>query len=359
MLRTGIVMLNLGGPRTLDDVGPFLHQLFTDREIIDLPAGTLLGPLIARWRTPRVRRSYLAIGGGSPLLDWTRLQGEALVSHLDRISPLTAPHSYYPSFRYSRPNSDDALRRMHRDGVQRAVAFPQYPQFSCTSTGSSLNELRRAVRRTGLENAFTWTVIDRWYHHPAYLDALTATVRDGLAAFDDSVRDRVYILFSAHSLPQAVIDRGDPYPQQVGATVQGVVDRLGAANPYLLSYQSKVGPVAWQGPSTLATVEKLGARGVRDLLVVPVTFTCDHFETLFELDLDLARVARRAGVTGFRRAPALNARPDVGPALAAVVTDHLATHLATGRESSAGYPQRCPGCRNDACRRMPDPAVNR
>ena len=348
----GVVMLNLGGPRTLDEVGPFLNQLFEDREIMKLPAQGRLGPFIARRRTPKVQRLYHEIGGGSPLLDWTRAQGEMMVDGLDRIAQGTAPHRYYVGFRYAQPNSDDAVRRMHADGVRRAVAFTQYPQFSCTTTGSSLNELWRAVERQGLTDAFEWSVLDSWYDHPAYLDALTATVRDGLAGFDESRRDQVFLLFSAHSLPTSVINRGDAYPQHVGATVQGVLERLDVPNPFLLSYQSKVGPVSWQGPSTESTVEKLGARGVRDVLVVGVTFTSDHIETLSEIDIELAHTAYRSGILGFRRAPALNDRPEFGAALATVVAEHLAAK----RVSSPRYPHHCPGCDNTACRRVLNPA---
>ena len=214
---TGIVMLNLGGPRTLDEVGTFLGRLFADREIIRLPVQKVLAPLIARMRTPKVRRYYAEIGGGSPLLDWTRRQGELMVVRLDELSPATAPHRPYIAFRYSDPLSDDTLRQMHADGIRRVVAFTQYPQYSCASTGSSLNELWRALDRQGLTDAFEWSVIDRWYDHPAYLEMCAETVRAGLERFDDSLRDRVFLLFSAHSLPAKVINRGDPYPQHVGA----------------------------------------------------------------------------------------------------------------------------------------------
>src|ERR687889_1413930 len=139
--KTGIVMLNLGGPATLDDVEPFLLELFADREIIQLPLQKWLGPFIARRRTPKVRGLYANIGGGSPILRYTEAQGRGMVSRLDQLSPETAPHQFYVAFRYTRPTSEEALRRMHADGVQRAIAFTQYPQFSCSTTGSSLNEL--------------------------------------------------------------------------------------------------------------------------------------------------------------------------------------------------------------------------
>jgi protoporphyrin/coproporphyrin ferrochelatase len=352
--KTGIVMLNLGGPATLDDVEPFLLELFADREIIQLPLQRWLGPFIAKRRTPKVRGLYAAIGGGSPILRYTEAQGQGMVARLDRISPETAPHKFYIAFRYTHPGSDEALRAMHADGVERAVAFTQYPQFSCSTTGSSLNELWRAAGRTGLRQAFVWSIIDRWPVHRGFIDAMTETVRDGLRQFDAADRDKAVILFSAHSLPLDVIDRGDSYPQEVGASVQKVLEQLGAPNPYLLAYQSDVGPVRWLGPSTEQVLRRLGARGQRHVLVVPIAFTSDHIETLSELDREYGEVAHKAGITHYKRAPALNDRPLFLDGLAQIVRDHL----AAGVPHSTQYPLRCAGCSNPQCRNILNP-VNR
>jgi len=172
-VKTGIVMLNLGGPANLDEVEPFLLELFADREIIQLPFQHWLGPFIARRRAPKVRGLYDKIGGGSPILRYTRAQGQGMVERLDRLSPDTAPHGFYVAFRYIQPKSEDALRAMAADGVERAVAFTQYPQFSCSTTGSSLNELWRAAERTGLRDAFEWSIIDRWPVHAGFIGAIT------------------------------------------------------------------------------------------------------------------------------------------------------------------------------------------
>jgi ferrochelatase len=348
---TGIVMLNLGGPATLDDVQPFLVELFADREIIQLPLQRWLGPFIARRRTPRVRQLYANIGGGSPILRYTEAQGRGMVARLDRLSPETAPHRFYVAFRYTRPNSEDALRQMHADGIRRAVAFTQYPQFSCSTTGSSLNELWRAASRTGLRDAFSWSIIDRWPVHPGFIEAMTETVRAGLEQFDPADRDHVLLLFSAHSLPLDVIDRGDSYPQEVAASVQRVVERLASPNPYLLAYQSDVGPVRWLGPSTEQVLRRLGARGQKHVLVVPIAFTSDHIETLSELDREYGEVAHQAGITHYRRAPALNDRPLFLDALAEMVREHL----ASGKPYSSQYRMRCAGCINSQCRNILNP----
>jgi ferrochelatase len=344
-------MLNLGGPATLDDVEPFLLKLFADREIVQLPFQRWLGPFIARRRTPRVRGLYAAIGGGSPILRYTEAQGRGMVARLDRLSPETAPHRFYIAFRYTRPSSDDALQMMRADGVERAVAFTQYPQFSCSTTGSSLNELWRAASRTGLRDAFQWSIIDRWPVHPGFIEAMTETVRDGLGQFAPADREKALILFSAHSLPLDVIERGDSYPQEVGASVQRVVERLGASNPYILAYQSDVGPVRWLGPSTAQVLRRLGARGQKHVLVVPIAFTSDHIETLSELDREYGEVAHEAGITHYRRAPALNDRPRFLDALAEMVRDHL----KSGTIHSSQYLTRCAGCTNPQCRNILNP----
>jgi len=175
-VKTGIVMLNLGGPSTLDAVEPFLLELFADREIIQLPFQRWLGPFIVRRRAPKVRQLYEQIGGGSPILRYTEAQGRGMIERLDRLSPVTAPHGFYVAFRYVRPRSEDALEAMRADGVERAVAFTQYPQFSCATTGSSLNDLWRAIDRLKLRDAFTWSILDRWPVYDGFIDAVAGRV---------------------------------------------------------------------------------------------------------------------------------------------------------------------------------------
>lgn len=343
---TGIVMLNLGGPRNLNEVKPFLMELFADREIIQLPAQSTLGPFIAGRRTKSVQKNYADIGGGTPLERWTKLQGEGMCARLDELSPETAPHKAYIAFRYSEPSSETALRQMAEDGVKRAVAFTQYPQFSCATTGSSVNELWRAARRLGLQKEFTWSVIDRWPADGLFIEAMTQTVRQGLEQFAPEERDDVLILFSAHSLPMSIINRGDPYPLEIGTSVHLVMERLGRQNEHLLSYQSSVGPVPWLGPSTEAVIEQLGAKKRRRVLVVPIAFTSDHIETLHELDIEYGELAHHVGIAQYVRAPALNDSPLFLDALAGIVH----RHLEGGEACSAQYGLRCPGCVNPQCR---------
>ena len=346
--------MNLGGPKTLDDVRPFLLKLFEDREIIQLPAQRFLGPFIAKRRTPKVQKLYDAIGGGSPILHWTETQGKGMCKRLDKLSPETAPHRFYVAFRYIEPSSETALKQMQADGVQRAIAFTQYPQFSCSTTGSSLNELWRAAKRLDLQSAFSWSVIDRWGTHPGFIQAITKTVRDGLTLFDPKDRDDVLIMFSAHSLPLEVINRGDAYPQEIAASVHEVMKELEFSHEYLLAYQSDVGPVPWQGPSTEEVIKQLGAKKRRNVLVVGIAFTSDHIETLSEIDIEYGELAHEVGIVNFKRAPALNGESLFQDALAQVVAEHLHRSEACSRQ----YGFRCPGCVNPQCRNILNPIAN-
>ncbi len=346
-----IVMLNLGGPRTQADVGPFLERMFLDRELIPLPLQNMLGKFIARRRTPKVQVKYGEIGGGSPIYKWTQAQGEGMVRWLDDLLPQTAPHKDYIAFRYADPLTETALKQMQADGVTRAIAFTQYPQWSCSTTGASLNELWREVDRLGMRNAFAWSVIDRWHTHPAFIEAMAAKVREGLAQFEAKDRDGVLILFSAHSLPLSVIERGDAYPQEVGASVQKVMEELGFSNEFLLAYQSDIPPVKWLGPSTEGVIHALGKKKRKHVLAVPIAFTSDHIETLHELDIEYGELAHEVGIAQFKRAPALNDDPVFIRALAEIARDHI----CAGELHSSQYKLRCPGCENAMCRTLLNP----
>ncbi|KAI4817158.1 hypothetical protein KUCAC02_009436 [Chaenocephalus aceratus] len=182
-----------------------------------------------------------------------------MVKLLDEMSPDTAPHKFYIGFRYVHPLTEEAIEEMEKDGVERAVAFTQYPQYSCSTTGSSLNAIYRYYSNRVDSPKMRWSVIDRWPTHP--LLCFAEHVKNELLKFPEDKRDDVVILFSAHSLPMAVVNRGDPYPQEVGATVQRVMERLGHCNPYRLVWQSRVGPMQWLGPQTDDVIKGLCERG--------------------------------------------------------------------------------------------------
>jgi protoporphyrin/coproporphyrin ferrochelatase len=160
----------MGGPSTVSETGDFLSRLFHDGDLIPLPFQSYIAPLIAKRRTPKIEEQYSRIGGGSPILKWTREQGEGMVKLLDELSPETAPHKAYVAFRYASPLTEDCLQELKKDGVRRAIAFTQYPQYSCSTTGSSLNELYRQLREVDKEGEIEWSVIDRWPTHSGLVE---------------------------------------------------------------------------------------------------------------------------------------------------------------------------------------------
>ncbi|XP_078811705.1 ferrochelatase, mitochondrial isoform X2 [Oryzias latipes] len=168
--KTGILMLNMGGPEKLEDVHDFLLRLFLDTDLMKLPVQSKLGPFIAKRRTPKIQEQYSKIGGGSPIKRWTSMQGEGMVKLLDEMSPDTAPHKFYIGFRYVNPLTEEAIEEMEKDGVERAVAFTQYPQYSCSTTGSSLNAIYRYYSNKGGRPNMRWSVIDRWPTHPLLVE---------------------------------------------------------------------------------------------------------------------------------------------------------------------------------------------
>ncbi len=308
-----------------------------------------------------------------------------------------AHFKHYVAFRYANPLTDHTLLQMKADGVTRAVAFSQYPQYSCTTTGSSLNHLWRELKRLNLSDTFKWSVIDRWPVYTSFIDAVVARIQLGLCqlfsgatseeraaatnvpapppseslvsrlaspaaagSVSASDLDRVLLLFSAHSLPMRVVNRGDPYPQEVAATVPAVMHRLNAISEplgyhhrYMLAWQSQVGPLPWLGPQTGEVIKQLGAKGHKHVLVVPIAFTSDHIETLFEIDMEYGRVAKEAGITHFHRSPSLNDEPIIFDALAQLVSQHLDAQRAA---ESTQYRFDCPSCSNPMCRSIANPA---
>ncbi|CAD5115478.1 DgyrCDS4447 [Dimorphilus gyrociliatus] len=344
--KTGILMLNMGGPEKLDDVHDFLLRLFSDRDLMRLPAQSQTSKFIARRRTPRIKEQYAEIGGGSPIHKWTSLQGEGMVELLDKLSPETAPHKFYIGFRYVNPLTEDAIDQMEKDGCQRAIAFSQYPQYSCSTTGSSLNAISRHYKKRNDVSKMLWTAIDRWPTHPTFVKAVAENVKQEIEKFPKSVQKDVVILFSAHSLPMKVVDRGDPYPAEVAATVWKVMEALNFSHSYRLVWQSKVGPLPWLGPATDQAMKGLAANGFVNQLLVPIAFTSDHIETLFELDLEYAKeFASKTKIENIRRAASLNDSPTFIKAISEIVVEHLNSEDSC----STQYHLRCPQCTNASC----------
>ncbi|CAH8480976.1 unnamed protein product [Heterobilharzia americana] len=231
LVKTGIMLLNMGGPQTTNDVYPFLRRLFSDKEIIRMPFQDSLARFVALRRSPKIERQYSHIGGGSPILYWTKLQGEMMTRHLDTISPESAPHKFYVAFRYVHPLVESCVNEMEKDRVERAVAFSQYPQYSCTTSGSSFNAIVRHYLSTkkifnGVESIElppvqnnnpgpVWSFIDRWPVSPHLVKTFANKILQELHSIEDETeRANTVLLFSAHSIPMSVVNRGDPYPKR-------------------------------------------------------------------------------------------------------------------------------------------------
>ena len=328
MTPTAIVLFNLGGPDDLDAVEPFLINLFSDREIIELPLGAALQPVfarvIAKLRGPGVRRNYELIGGGSPQLRITRAQAEALERRLNEATFGSSPYRVFIAMRYTQPTSDDALRAIAEAGIRRIVTLTLFPHYSKATTGSSMREFMRTLDKPEWRvKQFEVTHVDRYAADPRYLDAMADTVITAWNQIPSEQRAETVLLFSAHGLPQKFIDQGDPYVEDIEATRLGILQRLPFAPRQVLAYQSRTGPVKWIGPGTEEMLEKLGAEGVRNVLVVPLSFVSDHIETLYEVDLLFGETARKAGITGYWRTESLNIAPGFIAALGGLVEDHL------------------------------------
>ena len=299
--KTALLLLQMGGPDSIAAVEPFLMKLFTDRDIIKIgPA--LLQPFIARRivkkRAPKVEGYYREIGGKSPIGELTDAQGKGLQQLLGD------DYRYFVAMRYSRPSTLEALAAIKREGISRVVVLSLYPHYCKAATGSSLNELQRVLKASGVK--FQVTCIDRFFDHPLYIQALAEKVIEGLATFPD--QKAVEIVFSAHSLPQSFIDEGDPYLSHIQETVRLVMERVGDVG-HCLCFQSKASPVKWLEPSTRATLERLAAEGRENILMVALSFVSDHIETLHEIDIQYAEEAKKLGIKRFARSESLNSSP--------------------------------------------------
>jgi ferrochelatase len=298
--RVGIVLFQLGGPDTLEAIEPFLYNLFCDPDIIDFPFARIgrkpLARLISATRSRKVQHHYAILGGGSPIRPNTERQARALEAAL-RDEGIDA-HCFV-AMRYWHPFTSEAIEQLRAADCDEVVLLPLYPQYSSTTTGSSLNEWNRLF-----DDKIPTHRVETFYQDPAYLDALAERVNQALARFPNP--DRPEIVFSAHSVPLAVIEKGDPYQRQIEETVRLLRDRGGWTNSHRLCYQSKVGASRWLQPPLHQTLKGLAAQKVREVCVVPIAFVSDHVETLGEIDHEARHQAHQLGITQFEMCAGLN-----------------------------------------------------
>lgn len=344
--KTAILMLNMGGPQHIDQVHDYLLNIMTDRDMIQLPVQSKLGPWIAKRRTPEVQKKYTEIGGGSPILKWTTLQGELMCKQLDQVSPETAPHKSYVGFRYVNPFTEDTIQKIEDDGPERVVIFSQYPQYSCATSGSSFNSIYSHFNGKKPNGNIKWSMIDRWPTHPLLVKTFAERIKDELKDFTPEKRKDVILLFSAHSLPMKAVSRGDAYPSEVGATVNAVMQELNYCNPYCLVWQSKVGPLPWLEPFTDDAIRAYVKKGKKTFILIPIAFVNEHIETLHELDIEYCQeLAEEVKAEKIARAKA----PNDHPLFINALTDIVNTHLKSDVRINPKFLIRCPHCVSDKC----------
>lgn len=322
--KVGVLLLNLGGPETGEDVEGFLYNLFADPDIIRLPSflsplQSLVALIISKRRAPKSREAYDSIGGGSPILQYTQAQADLMTKALKERHGIDA--STYIGMRYWYPFTEEALAKIREDGINALVILPLYPQFSISTSGSSLRVLQEEFAKHsdfyGPQRMFH-TVIPSWYDRPGYVKSVANLIKKELDSFTpEEIAEGTsasqpipkHVLFSAHGVPASYIEAGDPYKAQIEDCVEKIAALLPGEEEGVkvhLSFQSRVGPVEWLRPYTDDVLPSLGEQGVKNLVVVPISFVSEHIETLEEIDIEYRELALESGITNWRRSPALN-----------------------------------------------------
>jgi ferrochelatase len=341
-MRVAVVLFNLGGPSSLGAVEPFLFNLFNDPAIIRVaqPLRWLIAKLLSKRRAPIARDIYSKIGGSSPILGQTYNQASALK---DALTGEGTTFETFVAMRYTSPRAADVAEQVRRFRPNKIVLLPLYPQFSTTTSRSSLREWRRQARERKIVAPVS--AICCYPQQTGFIAAQAALIEECIAKLPPMVRFR--LLFSAHGLPQRVVDRGDPYQAQVEQTAAGLVAALNRPNlDWRVCYQSRVGPLKWIGPATEDEIKRAGSEGLA-AVVAPIAFVSEHSETLVELDLDYAALASESGVPHYLRAPAVGTHPAFIKGLAALVREAAAR---TGAHPGGGAricPARCGECALD------------
>jgi ferrochelatase len=333
MSRLAVVVFNLGGPDSLKSVKPFLFNLFNDPAIIGLPAipRWLIARMVSARRAPIARAIYEKIGGRSPLVEQTEAQMTALRTALDRRG-IAGEVGVFMAMRYWHPMTRSAVDRVKAFRPDTVVLLPLYPQYSISTSGSSLNTWVRTAQARGL-SAPTHTICC-YPTETGFVAALADLTKAGVDQARAHGAPRV--LFSAHGLPKANIEKGDPYQSQVEMTAAAIVETMGIPGlDWVVCYQSRVGPLEWIGPDTDSEIERAGRDGV-PVVVVPLAFVSEHSETLVELDLEYGELAEERGVPAYVRVPTVQAHDAFIEGLADLVTRAMTAEAGDGCLIEAG-----------------------
>lgn len=319
-MKTAVFLMNLGGPRSLDEVEPYLRELFGDPLVVTAPLGPLrplFAKLVSHFRAPSSAEKYALIGGRSPLVEGTLAQGRALAALLGD------DYTVHLAMRCGHPNTEEAVRDALAAGAEQAVSLPLYPQFANATTASSLREMRRVwPRERPLFEVCSYP------DHPSWLAASAEALAEAVARVKPENRDKLLVVFSAHGLPLSQVRKGDTYPAQVEASARGTAERAGLAS-WQITFQSRVGPAKWLGPDTVGWL-RANSRG-RAVVVHPIAFVSEHLETLYDMDILAAAAAKEGGALEYHRAAAVGTRPAFLEALADVTRKTLAAAVPAPR----------------------------
>lgn len=341
-MKIAVVLFNLGGPETLEGVEPFLFNLFSDPAILRLP-GFVRSPLarfIARRRAPIARDIYAKIGGGSPILGQTKAQASALEQALEG-QDLRA--ETFIVMRYASPRAADVVRDVKAFAPDRIVLLPLYPQFSTTTTRSSLIEWSMEAAKIGLRAPVTEVCC--YPVEQGFVAAQAALITEAIGSLPSDARFR--LLLSAHGLPKRIVAAGDPYPSQVEQTAKAIVGALAREGiDWGVCYQSRVGPLQWIGPATDAEIKRAGGEGL-SVVIAPIAFVSEHSETLVELDIEYGHLAKASGVPNYVRVPAVGTQAKFIGGLAKLVKEALSVDGVLPAGGQRTCPAACGQCELD------------
>ncbi len=327
-----VVLLNMGGPRTNEDVRDFQIQLFSDARLIRFPLSKLLQPLFARLlstlRNHNAKARYQLIGGGSPIFKSTKQQAQALDKELKQRGIKNTNVTF--SFNYSEPLPETTIEEVKKSGKEYILPLSLYPHYSEATTGSNIHYLKKAAQKIYPEVQFLPT--PSYYLHDGYIQAFVDRIHEQITPEAGENLDDYYLLFSAHSLPLYFLKEGDKYPFQIAQTVGQVVTKLGRKDNWSISYQSAVGPLQWVKPYTENMIAALAKRGVKKLLIVPISFVTDHIETSCEIDIEYRHMAENLGIHDFRMSKAIECHAGFIKALADCVEDVVAHEKSSQRK---------------------------
>lgn len=313
-MNTAVLLIGFGAPENKYEIRDFLYNIFRDPYIYKIPiAQDLISKIISLTRVKLVSKKYEKIGGGSPYNSLTFTQANLLQDLLQKKNDF----KIFIAFQYHKPFIEGVLEEIINANFLKIIVFPLYPQFSTTTTGSALKRVDDFVKKNSPQARFLY--IKDFHNNEVYINALTKQLRETLhlnLPYED-----FYILFSAHGIPMNAIRNGDPYSLQVETTVKKVMEKLDYKISYSISYQSKVGYGKWLTPDTKETIRKLFYQGVRKIIVVPVSFICEHYETLYQIDFEFKNFAINLGYKKFVMMKALNDNPELVRSLADIILD--------------------------------------